>query len=162
MSIPKIILIAFLSILAFILYIFITNLLDSLTRYFNSRADLYKIEKAKVEHEMTTSNISLSERMGGTLEFLNVCNTLIDVEINNIMRTITRLNQKYDMKRLDDDVKAIATKVYKSVKSDVFINKDIVLQPDYIMQHITDETVLRLLKYTQAYNIKLSSNLPQN
>lgn len=162
MSIPKIILIVVLSILAFILYIFITNLLDSLTRYFNSRADLYKTEKAKVEHEMTTSTVSLIDRMEGTLQFLNVCNTLIDVEINNIMRTITRLNQKYDMKRLDDDVKLIATKVYKSVKSDVFINKDMVLQPDYIMQHITDETVLRLLKYTQAYNIKLSSNLPQN
>ena len=90
--------------------------------------------------------------MDFSLEIINLCNVLIDNEVGKLLESYRRLNMRYDAKKLDKDVERITKKVFDGVQHQVIIDPNHVITPEYILQHISDQTMLRVIQFTQEYN----------
>ena len=104
------------------------------------------------------------DKIDSTVSLLNLINILIDNEITKMLDSLSRLKVKYDSKSLDRDAKNIAENVYTSLKKDsTFSNENIILTDEYIMKHISEESITRLMirSYTYNSNGVVSSDKPK-
>lgn len=131
-------------------FCFVMDLVYNISLFFKEKRN-YQFMINNKEKD-TKSKMTMLERVDTTLEILNLCNTLIDNEITKSLQACVRLKKPYDIKRIDTDVKLIATEVFNSIKPEILISDDIILSEKFLMQHITDETILRLLKSSQEFN----------
>ena len=133
-----------------ILFIFILQLLSGITKYFKElRNYQFMINTKEHRDEM---ELSLNERISSTVEFINLCNIIIDNEIAKNLSGYSRLNKKYDMTKFDTDYKNMAESVYNSIKSEIIDNRELIISSDFVLQHIIDETMIRFMRYTEDFN----------
>jgi hypothetical protein len=137
-----------------ILILFICDVLVAVERYFSTKADLnIKIADNIIKKQYEEKQLDYLDRVEATVSTLNVINILIDNEINQMVTTLSRLNQKYDVKRLDTDVKKISEKIFNGFKKDNgLITSQLIVTDEFIMQHIMDEVITRLLSVMKDYN----------
>lgn len=140
----------FIILLAILVFILLADLIINISNYFKEKRNYqYMINNKEMDNE---SKISTVDRLDATFELLNLINTLIDNEISKTLQACIQLRTKYEVTRLDKDVKVIATTVYTSIKPEVYLSKDLIITETFMMQHIMDEVMLRLLKAGQEYN----------
>ena len=125
----------------------------------NTIADYFKEKKnhqfmLNQEEYNTNSKLDLMDRTNLTIKLMELINTLIDNEISKTLQSCIRLGSKYESTRLDKDAELISKAVFESIKSEIFLEKDLILTEEFLMQHIADEVLIRLIKYTQEYNNK--------
>lgn len=143
------------SIIAIIIFLFfIIRLIMKVSNYFESLTahQLLISSTYKVEDD---SSLSLPDRTESTVELLAFCNSIIDNEIAKNLSGYARLNKKYDMTKFDSDYMSIADSVYKSLKPDLLDSDDLIIPSEFVMHHILDETMVRLMRTTEEYNNNL-------
>lgn len=147
-------------IFIFIAFCYIMGMIFNISQYFKNKTSnitiKQQIELEKHSRELYTHN--LLDRIDATVSIMNLMNIIIDNEISKTLQGCIRLNTKYELSKLDKDVKTIATTVYDCFKKDIFDSTETIVTSNFLMQHITDEVMLRLIKAVQEYNTVLRQN----
>ena len=88
---------------------------------------------------------------------INLINLLTDNEINNKFTSLSKINSKYELMKLDEDASIIATNIFTAInKEENFISGNLVVNEDYIMKYITDEAIIKLLDRASQFNSNIS------
>ena len=88
---------------------------------------------------------------------INLINVLTDNEINNKFTSLSKINSKYELRKLDEDASSIATNIFTAInKEENFISGNLVVNDDYIMKYITDEAIIKLLDRASQFNSNIS------
>ena len=132
-----------------IVTLFILVILYTINDWLRSKIDYIEFNMYE------TKPIPIETRTNCTTEFLNLCNRLMDVEIMKVMRDYIALNNRYEMSRIDDDSKKIATNVFEGLKKEALNDKSLLVDDIYIMKYISSETILQLLNVVLDYNKSL-------
>lgn len=153
-TILKYVLIGVFILCGFLASIAIINLLITINDYFSvKKSD--KLQELQLKYQDKNNphpTLNAIDRVDFSLEIINLCNVLIDNEVGKLLESYRRLNMRYDAKKLDKDVERITKKVFDGVQHQVIIDPNHVITPEYILQHISDQTMLRVIQFTQEYN----------
>ena len=151
-------------IMVLILFTYICSLIISVNKYFDARTKNEELLTEREKVKPILQPINYLDKIDSTVSLLNLINILIDNEITKMLDSLSRLKVKYDSKSLDRDAKNIAENVYTSLKKDsTFSNENIILTDEYIMKHISEESITRLMirSYTYNSNGVVSSDKPK-
>lgn len=126
----------------------------SISNYFQ-RASEEKITERDINIKEINSNESVSSIVENSIAILNFIDQLIEYETSALFVSYSEIDSKYDIKKINTDMEQISTKIYDSLKKDIFTNNEIYLNPDYIMQYITDNVTIKLIDKAMTYNNSL-------
>lgn len=137
-------------IFAFIVFCTVMGMISNISLFFKEKRNYQFMINQK--ENMTMSRLSMIDRVDATLGIINIANILIDNEVNKTIQGCITLHTKYDVTRLDKDVKIIATTVFESLKSEIFTSHDLIINDTFLMQHISDEAMLRMISAGKELN----------
>lgn len=137
-------------IFAFLAFCYIMGMIYNISQFFKEKRNYQFMLNQK--ENATKSKLNMLERVDSTLGIINIANILIDNEVGKTIQGCIALNSKYDVSRLDKDVKIIATTVFESLKPEIFASQDIIINDTFLMQHITDEAMLRMIAAGKELN----------
>ena len=146
---------ALIAIVVAVVLLCVISLTSNISNYFGRLADYQFMINQKEKLSQTQSIEPLSERTVTTTELFNLCNLLIDNEIYKTLKLCMTLHQKYEVVNFDKDVETVSTKVFASIKPEIFSNKDMIITSDALMEYITERTIIRLLNIATEYNNSL-------
>lgn len=136
---------------------YIMDLLTSISNKFNEESKFIELQKIKEEMKPVNKELDYLDKLEATVGFLNFINVLIDNEINNMMTSLSKIDSKYELIKLDEDAKQIATNIFQSLaKENTFVDNNLIITNDYIMKYITDESIIKLLDKATKYNSRIS------
>lgn len=138
--------------LVLLLYNAIRNFFKYRGEYFKQKSEKEKIEIDSIIDGTSPDSETFTDILNNSVEILNFCKSLIEIEIQNILQEVSRLDQKYEMRNLDTDAKTVAENVYKSLNHEILLSKKFILTNDYILGYITSQSLAFLIKYTEEYN----------
>lgn len=96
-----------------------------------------------------------------SVEYTNLSLSMIDdiikQEISYKLRNNIYLNEKYDIKQLDVDLKEIIESVYASFNSSFYTNPSLVINSAAVMNYIIKKTSIVFLDTVMTYNNSLRS-----
>lgn len=125
------------------------QILLSLRALLQAKANNIRLNNSRLSEQ---PSLNLAQRVDATDKVLGIIDSLIEMEILTELRTISTLKVSYDLKNLDNDVKGIADKVFHAIKVDTYNDTNIVLNSEYLLEYITDQTVIQLLNHVLEYN----------
>lgn len=143
----------FMYFFAFLAFCYIMGLIYNISQFFKEKRN-YQFMINKREN-LTKSSLTLLDRIDSSTGIINLSNILIDNEVSKTIQGNISLNSKYDVTRLDKDVKIIATSVFEAIKPEIFQSDDLIITDSFLMQHITDEVMLKLIIAAQELNKSL-------
>lgn len=124
---------------------------------FNEEAKFIEFNRMKEELKPVAKELDYLDKIEATVRLINLINVLTDNEINNKFTSLSKINSKYELMKLDDDAVVIATNIFNAINSEEnFINGNIVVSNEYIMKYITDEAIIKLLDKASQFNNKLT------
>lgn len=124
---------------------------------FNEEAKFIEFNRMKEELKPVVKELDYLDKIEATVRLINLINVLTDNEINNKFTSLSKINSKYELMKLDDDAVVIATNIFNAINSEEnFINGNIVVSNEYIMKYITDEAIIKLLDKASQFNNKLT------
>ena len=145
-------------IIGVLILLSILDIIDSISNYFKSK-------KAKVDFELSLekeakgSQLSTLDKLTTTTDLLNMINTLITIEVSRTIDTCSMLNIKYELMNIDKDIAMISNNVFHGLESFVFDNNDVLLNNEYIMKYIMDNTTVLLIDCARNYNNNIMNEL---
>ena len=116
--------------------------------------------KLKEENEGTTS--SAMDQFNFSVGILDLLDRMIVIEIEKVIAGYAQLGKRYETQRLDIDIKHISEVVSKAIRPEVFISSDMIIEPTYIMNTITERTTHLLIESIKEYNRNFISVLPMD
>lgn len=135
-------------IMAFFISVQIYNILRAIAINLDTRTASIKLsDKNKMINR-------LEVRVHSTTAVLNLLDTIISNEVASVLKTYARLNEPYKTLNTADDIESISSKVFESIKKEIFDDNDTVLTDEYLMKYINEQTTLAFLIETQ----KLTGN----
>lgn len=124
---------------------------------FNEEAKFIEFNRMKEELKPVAKELDYLDKIEATVRLINLINVLTDNEINNKFTSLSKINSKYELMKLDDDAVVIANNIFNAINSEEnFINGNIVVSNEYIMKYITDEAIIKLLDKASQFNNKLT------
>ena len=124
---------------------------------FNEEAKFIEFNRMKEELKPVAKELDYLDKIEATVRLINLINVLTDNEINNKFTSLSKINSKYELMKLDDDAALIATNIFNAINSEEnFINGNIMVSNEYIMKYITDEAIIKLLDKASQFNNKLT------
>ena len=138
------------SIVGLIFIFVLMGLVSNISNYFDAKSKLANLDYSIKLSDNPTSN--LQERVHVTTELLNCINALIDNEIGRIFQSYLVLRKKYEVLKMDEDIKIISEAVFNAIKKEIITDKDLVFTENYVMSFIAQSTAVKLIVYAQAYN----------
>nr|DAX65920.1 MAG TPA: hypothetical protein [Caudoviricetes sp.] len=124
---------------------------------FNEEVKFIEFNRMKEELKPVAKELDYLDKIEATVRLINLINVLTDNEINNKFTSLSKINSKYELMKLDDDAVVIATNIFNAINSEEnFINGNIVVSNEYIMKYITDEAIIKLLDKASQFNNKLT------
>lgn len=149
------------SIMYLILGLFVVNnictLFYNIAKKYNEESKFIELQRIKEELKPVSKELDYLDKVEATIGLLNFINVLIDNEINNMMTSLSKINSKYELIKLDEDAKQIATNIFQAIaKDNTFIENNLIVTNDYVMKYITDESIIKLLDKATKYNSKIS------
>lgn len=133
-------------------------------RYFREKRSFTNVESISLVDSINSNanktSMELVKKIETTDKLLDMIDMTVDIEIINMAKNLTTLNQRYDVKNMDKDISNISTKVYKSFKSDIYDSNEVILTAEYLMEYIISYTTSELIKLASELNgrINLESN----
>lgn len=127
------------------------------TKLKESENDKTKLDSSLEVRRITNEENDFSNNNENTIGILNICHSLIAIEVSRILEPCRRLNEKYEYRRLDDDAKTVSENVFNALNKEMIVNSKIILTNDYILQYIASESILVLMDTAQKYNVDLIS-----
>lgn len=148
-------------ILFFLLMCTAMDFIHKVSGYFVEKRNNEQFQNNKEADLLNKETLeALSKRIEVSNEFLNFIDERIDSEITNILVRKARLNELYQALDLDEDIKTISTKVFKSIKEEIFVDPALILTDDYCMDYISRQTTMKLIASTYTYNDKVNNPTP--
>lgn len=145
-------------ILGIFLLINITTLIGSITNKTREEARSIELNRLKEELKPVSKELDYLDKLEATVGLLNFINVLIENEIDNKIISLSKLNSKYEMIKLDEDAKVIATNIFQSINNEqTFVDNNLIMNNEYIMKYITEQSIVKLLDKASQYNIRMSS-----
>lgn len=145
-------------ILGIFLLINITTLIGSITNKSREEARSIELNRVKEELKPVSKELDYLDKLEATVGLLNFINILIENEIDNKIISLSKLNSKYEMIKLDEDAKAIATNIFQSINNEqTFVDNNLIMNNEYIMKYITEQSIVKLLDKASQYNIRMTS-----
>lgn len=139
-------------ILIFIVVLIIIFILDDVH-------ELLKEKKKKTKAEtilLLKDESRLQPNIEMTNALLDFIIYMIDSEIAQRISFLTFMRSRYNIQNLDHDVQEIGQRVFNSLKKEVLLNKDLVVNDDYILQFIMTETTLHVTASMTQHNITIT------
>ena len=132
-------------------------LLASVAGKFNEEMKFIEFNRMKEELKPVAKELDYLDKIEATVRLINLINVLTDNEINNKFTSLSKINSKYELRKLDEDASSIATNIFTAInKEENFINGNLVVNEDYIMKYITDEAIIKLLDRASQFNSNIS------
>lgn len=123
----------------------------------DEEAKFIELNRMKEELKPVAKELDYLDKIEATVRLINLINVLTDNEINNKFTSLSKINSKYELIKLDEDASSIATNIFGAInKEENFVNGNLVLNEDYIMKYITDEVIIKLLDRASQFNNKLT------
>nr|DAR65126.1 MAG TPA: Mature oligodendrocyte transmembrane protein [Caudoviricetes sp.] len=145
-------------ILGIFLLINITTLIGCITNKTREEARSIELNRVKEELKPVSKELDYLDKLEATVGLLNFINVLIENEIDNKIISLSKLNSKYEMIKLDEDAKAIATNIFQSINNEqTFVDNNLIMNNEYIMKYITEQSIVKLLDKASQYNIRMTS-----
>lgn len=145
-------------ILGIFLLINITTLIGSITNKTREEARSIELNRLKEELKPVSKELDYLDKLEATVGLLNFINVLIENEIDNKIISLSKLNSKYEMIKLDEDAKVIATNIFQSINNEqTFVDNNLIMNNEYIMKYITEQSIVKLLDKASQYNIRMTS-----
>ena len=145
----KVIMCTMIVLISIALWILLTNM----ATYFKEKEKHLVILSGKEINKYPS--LSFSESLDATVDLMTLCNTLIDAEISKALQGCAIIKSKYSLQRLDTDLKLISSNVYGALNIEKILQTDLVLDIEYLLQYINNETFLRFINAVQVYNSNL-------
>lgn len=117
-------------------------------------ATIYSIEETIStlnKERINQSDVELS------LSIQNSISTMIDYHVDSLVHNNYAINNsRYDIMKLDVDVKKISTRVFSSINPDIF-KVNLIYTEEYLMTYIVEYTKTKLLSIIIPYNNEFSN-----
>lgn len=117
----------------------------SLSKYFD----------AKKEDLKTPNTITM--RVGDTIYLIDLIKYLINTQIETRVSILVLTGNPYNMLNLDKDIRDIGTTVYNSIKPEIYKEKEILVQPEYLLNYISSEVSIQLSTALKTMNLSMYS-----
>lgn len=122
----------------------------------NEEAKFIEFNRMKEELKPVAKELDYLDKIEATVRLINLINVLTDNEINNKFTSLSKINSKYELRKLDEDASSIATNIFNAInREENFISGNLVVNDDYIMKYITDEAIIKLLDKASQFNNNL-------
>ena len=125
------------------------NILRAIAIHLDTRTESIKlIDKNRMINR-------LEARVASTNAVLSLINTVINNEVVSVLKTYARLGETYKTMNTADDIEKISTKVFNSIKKELFSDNDTVLTDEYLMTYINERTTLEFLIESRNINMPI-------
>ena len=125
------------------------NILRAIAIHLDTRTESIKlIDKNRMINR-------LEARVASTNAVLSLINTVINNEVVSVLKTYARLGEPYKTMNTADDIEKISTKVFNSIKKEIFSDNDTVLTDEYLMTYINERTTLEFLIESRNINMPI-------
>ena len=132
-------------------------LIASIANKNNEEAKFIEFNRMKEELKPVAKELDYLDKIEATVRLINLINVLTDNEINNKVACLSKINSKYELRKLDEDASSIATNIFNAInREENFISGNLVVNDDYIMKYITDEAIIKLLDKASQFNNNLA------
>lgn len=130
------------SVFLVILILDIGSMISAITEY-------VKVKMNKVE---TSIENDLSGMMNDITLFFKMVDDMVVNETQTVFRDYVTKKVEYDLRRLDDDAKSIASKVFNGINKDIMLRADNIINDTYIMTYIVNKSIDSLLLSNEELN----------
>lgn len=137
------------SIFFIVILLHLSVLISNLAEHIKIKSGLLAVETEKKRKD---TGISLDQRILTTNNILRLINGLVDLEVTKKVSMMSLLRQRYNMLNMDTDIKQISTKVFLSVKNEIYSNEELILTTDFFLQYITSQTTFHLTTSMVEFN----------
>ena len=137
------------SIFFIVILLHLSVLISNLAEHIKIKSGLLAVETEKKRKD---TGISLDQRILTTNNILRLINGLVDLEVTKKVSMMSLLRQRYNMLNMDTDIKQISTKVFLSVKNEIYSNEELILTTDFFLQYITTQTTFHLTTSMVEFN----------
>ena len=152
MKVLTIIAIIIISIIAIVMVSNIITLIGNLAEYLKVKSGLLSVD---LKRKKETGMDSLHERILTTNDLLHMINGLINLDIAKRVEVLRMMSQPYNILNLDNDIKIIATTVFKAVKEEIYNHPTLMLNADYLFEYISTQTSVQLTSAMKEFNLTL-------
>lgn len=97
----------------------------------------------------------LDKRIESSSRFIDLIRVLIEDQVYGRLQLLEVLKQPYPIRELDNDVKEMSDKVFKSISTSAYKSSDNILSEDAILNFIVDQTTIILSNAASEYNSKM-------
>ena len=128
----------------------VINLIQQAIKTLESKEKKY-VAEAKLT--LYNSKAPLKDKMDNTERMLDLIDMLINQHIIVLFRNLASLRTEgYKINNLDKDVKDIASKVFECLNADELLNAEMMVNKDYILRYITQQTTMLILANARQFN----------
>lgn len=132
------------------------SLIYNLSAYFSTKRNKLLIEtEIQRQNQINNANVYI-DKVTLTVDVINLCNTLINSNVSHMISAKEMLHEKYDLKFLKEDSEKIANHVYESIRKELIVDNMLVVSDEFILNYISEETILILLQNATDYNRNLA------
>ena len=150
-------------VIASVIAVFIIGLISAVINFLGSLVTYFQAKSNKINYDLTKKSsgvpiMDLYDRNELTVSILNTINAIIDNEVARLFQSYAVLNKKYEVIRMDEDIKTLSSEVFKAIKPEIIKDPEIILTSDFVMQFIIQSISVKILDTAQQYNAALKSS----
>ena len=105
------------------------------------------INEANEHKDDDKPTLEIDQRIKCTRELLTLIDDTVALELINNKRYEIFLGGKQNFRDVDSDIEEIAMNVFKSLKPEVFSDKNLVMTEEYLMKYIQKRTFVAVFSY---------------
>lgn len=124
--------------------------IQSITKYFNRKADLFSVKILKKQE------VDFSKSAKDATAILSLLDTMILNEVKALLKTYISLNESYPITKMQEDIEKISKNVFGSIRKESFSSLRF-LDDEYLMKYITESSSYNLITSVMALNTGVRS-----
>ena len=131
-------------------WVFVLFLIHKISQFMDSKKKYYNaISKKEKKSDY------IVERVNSTASFLKLLDTLVTIEVDNVIIGCKLVKTPYKVLNLDRDVKQITTKVFESIKPELYSNTELCVNRDFLLSFITTQVSNKFIQSMMVNNIEI-------
>ena len=114
-----------------------------------------KVELQRAKLFETIRAERMKKRVDATEAFVDMVRSLVQDQVYGRLQLLEVLKQPYPIRELDNDIKVMSDKVFKSISTSAYKAPDNILSEDAIMNYIIEQVTTILTASSSEYNAKV-------
>lgn len=133
------------------------KLVNTIIDIISAKTDEIRLRNKQTKQSIDNPNGDLAYKLSVTNEMYNFISFLIANEIVRTFEAYASLNVPYVVNKFDEDLEKISSSVFKMLKPEVFVNTDLLITKEALMEFIAKRTTVMLLQTMISHNMKIRS-----